>query len=197
MEANASARLERLAVSSLEKCLARISRVSAGAWEIAGAQVSSGTLEDALAQHDFKHPAAAVYFKVPGEFPFTAIMLVDLNDTGHILESYLGATFPQAQDFSHPAEVMLTELGNIILNSLINSLLNALQRSIMPPVPACVHGGSASLAGQLAADTDAGQHYRTVTVSLSISCGGRASRSEVIGLIPAELENELERKCKE
>lgn len=195
MEARASAILERLAVASLEKCLARISRVSAGAWEITGSRVSLGTLEDALGQHDFTHPAAAVYFHVKGEFPFTALLLVDLNDMEHILQAYLGCTFPHTKEFTFPEEVMLTEIGNIILNSLINAVLNALKRSSMPPVPGCVHGPFSQLAAALG--TRAGQNCRTVTVSLSISYAGRVSKSEVIGLIPEELENELERKCKD
>lgn len=194
MEAKVSAMLERLAVSGLEKCCARISRVSAGAWEISGVRVSRGTVEDALARHDFTHPAVAVYFNVKGEFPFTALLLVDLDDTGHILQSYLGSTFPHSGEFTHPAEVMLTEIGNIVVNSLTNSVMNAIKRSAMPPVPGCAHGD----AGQLRAALGGGDgHYCTVTVSLAVRYGDRVSRGEVIGLIPGELEHELERLCKE
>lgn len=195
MEAKVSAILEQLAVSGLEKCCAKISRVSAGAWEINGVRVSRGTIGDALAQHDFTHPAVAVYFNVKGEFPFTALMLVDLNDTGHILQFYLGSTFPHAGEFTHPVEVMLTEIGNIILNSLINSVLNALKRSAMPPVPGCAHGDAGSLLAELGGCAASGD-CRTVTVSLCIRYGERVSRGEIIGLIPAELENEMERLCK-
>lgn len=197
MEAKISAILERLAVSGLQKCCAKISRISAGAWEISGASVSVGTIEDALARHDFTHPAVAVYFNVKGEFPFTSLMIVDLNDTGHILEAYLGSTFPHAGELTHPAEVMLTEIGNIILNSLMNSVLNAMKRSAMPPVPGCAHGDAGRLLAALGGGAAPGQDYRTVTASLCIRYGERVSRGEVIGLIPGELEHELERLCKE
>ena len=195
MEAKVSAVLEQLAVSGLEKCCAKISRVSAGAWEIGGVGISRGTVGDALAQHDFTHPAVAVYFNVKGEFPFTSLMLVDLNDTGHILQSYLGSTFPHAGEFTHPVEVMLTEIGNIILNSLINSVLNALKRSAMPPVPGCAHGDAGSLAAALGGCAASGD-CRIVTVSLCVRYGERVSKGEIIALIPAELEHEMERLCK-
>lgn len=197
METKICAMLERLAVSGLQKCCARISRVSAGAWEVGGAKVTRGTMGDALAQHDFTHPAVAVCFNVKGEFQFTSLMLVDLNDTGHILQSYLGSTFPHAGEFTHPVEVMLTEIGNIVVNSLINSVLNALKRSAMPPVPGCAHGDMGSLMAALGACAAPEQSCRTVTVSLSVRYGERVSRGEVIGLIPPELEHELERLCKE
>lgn len=195
MEEKAGAVIQRLATASLEKCLARISRVSAGAWEITGARVSRGAFEDALAGAGVQKPAAAVYFHVKGEFPFTAMMLVDLDDTEHVLQSYIGCTFPHTGGFTHPEEVMLTELGNIILNSLINAVLNALKKSSMPPVPACAHGEPRALAAALAAGAVPGQAFRTVAIELSIRFSDRVSRARIVGLLPPELEDELERRC--
>ena len=197
MDAKISGMLERLAVSGLEKCLAKLSKVSAGTWRLTGAKVSRGTLEDAVGQHDFANPAAAVYFNVKGGFPFTSMMLFDLNDIELVSKCFLGYSFPKAPGFTQSEEVMLMELGNIILNSFINSVLNALKRSCMPPAPRCVDGDLRRLMEGLGSGMDLRQNFRIVAVTLDIQSDQRAGRSEVFGLIPEELANELERMCKE
>ncbi|MBI4802117.1 MAG: hypothetical protein HY796_06300 [Elusimicrobia bacterium] len=197
MDAKASGILERLAVSGLEKCLARLSKVSAGTWRITGARLSWGTPEDALRQHDFTNPTAAVYFNVKGGFPFTLMMLFDLNEIELVSKCFLGYAFPRAPGLTQPQEVLLLELGNIILNSLINSVLNALKRSCVPPAPRCVGGDLRRLLEELGGGMDLKQNFRIITVTLAIQCDTRASTSEVFGLIPEELADELERLYKE
>ncbi len=193
MEEKAGAILERLTLSGLEKCLARLAKVSAGTWRINGVKVSRGTLEDAVAQHDFSHPGAAVYFHVKGEFPFTSMMLFDLEDMELISKCFLGYSFPKAPTFTQTEEVLLMELGNIVVNAFINAVLNALKRSTMPPVPLCVDGNLRQVAAGAGAGSDPAKDYLVVAVSLAMQCDKLASATEVIGLVPAELEHELER----
>ena len=197
MDAKASGILERLAVAGLEKCIARLAKVSAGTWRIAGARTSRGTLEDAVSQHNFAHPAAAVYFKIKGDFPFTSMMLFDLDDIELVSKCFLGYSFPKGEKFTQPEEVLLMELGNIVINSVINSVLNALKRSCMPPVPMCVDGDARRLAAVVGSASDPERAFRIVTVTLAIQSDKSVSNSEVVCLIPEELENELERLHKE
>jgi hypothetical protein len=192
MDAESTGILERLALSGLEKCLAKLSKVSTGTWQITDIKVSRGTLEDAVKQHDFKNPAATVYVNVKGRFPFTSMMLFDPKDIECISKCFLGYYFSGAQGLARAEEMMLTELGNIVLNSLINSVLNALKRSVIPPVPNCVNGDACRLVERLGAGMDLKQNFRIVTLTLAIQHDKRVSRSEVFGMIPEELEKELE-----
>lgn len=193
MEEKTSSILERLAVSGLERCLARLAKVSAGTWKLAGVKVFRGTIEEAVLQHDFSRPAAAVYFRAKSEFPFISLMIFSLEDMELISKCFLGYSFPKAPTFTQNEQVLLMELGNIVVNSFINSVMNALKRSSMPPVPQCVDGDARCVAGTVGGGMDPERSYRVVTASLVMQSDKMSSVTEVIGLIPAELENELER----
>lgn len=197
MENTANDILERLAVSGLVKCLAKLAKVSAGTWRIRSVKLSRGTLEDAVLQHDFSHPAAAVYFHARGEFPFTSMILFDLEHMELISKCFLGYSFPKAPTFTQTEEVLLMELGNIVVNSLINSVMNALQRSCIPPVPRCVDGDARRVATGAGSGLDPERNYLIITAALAMQCDKKESITEVIGLIPEELERELERLNKE
>jgi hypothetical protein len=194
MNPKASAILERVAVSGLEGCLDKLSKVSAGTWKIAGTGVSVGTLADAVKRHDFKtQSAAAVYFNVPGGFPFTAIMFFEPDDIGSISKCFMGYSFSRARRPTQPEEVMLLELGNIILNSLVNSVLNALKRSCLPMLPRYAEGDPRSIEAAIGSVVDPKQNFRILTVTLAIGCGKCVGKSEVLAMIPDGLAAELEK----
>lgn len=180
--------LRRLAVSGLERCLARLSRASAGAWELTGSAVFRGTLPVAIGKHDFKNnSAAAVYFEVKGEFPFTSMMLFDPDAAGHLSKCFLDKSFSRA---SHPeitGEVVLLELGNIILNSLINAVLNFVKRSSIPSLPRYVEGSPLQIIEGVGAEVGLKRNFRIFKATLLTSRGGRAGKSEVFALIPDKL----------
>jgi len=184
--------LKSLAAVDLAKCLLRISRVSAGTWQILDAEVSSGTLEDALKHHDFKNSAAAVYLNLKDTAPLTLVMMFDPENTECISKCFTGHSFPHGKSTTVAEEIMLTELGNIILNALINSLLNALKRSIMPAVPQYIEGDLQSITGELGRVVDLKAGFRTLTVTIGIKSDNCLSTSKVFALFPEELARELE-----
>ncbi|MCX5785028.1 MAG: hypothetical protein NTX59_05020 [Elusimicrobia bacterium] len=194
MNAKENGILERLAVSSLEKCLAKLSKVYAGAWQITDTRVSKGTLDEAVRQHDFKNPAAAaVYCNVQGEFPFTSMMFFDPNDMEYISKCFMGCSFPAARGLLQFKEEMLLELGNILLNSLFNSVLNALKRSVMPSVPKYIAGDFHHIVEVLGTGIDATQNFRIITATLTIKRDKRSIKSEMFAMIPDELAIEMAR----
>lgn len=188
-----SGALVRLTEASLKKCLGRLSGVSAGTWELLGISASAGTAEDAVKLHDFVNPrASAVYFNLRGGLPFTAIMLFDPLDMECISKCFMGYSYPRGAVTTQTEEVMLLELGNIVLNSLINSALNALKLSLMPSVPAYLEGDFRDLADGLAPGGDLKQNFRIIAATLAIKSDKRSTRSEVIALVPEELARQFE-----
>ena len=146
MNAKENTALERLAALSLEKCLVRLSKVSAGTWQLVDTGGSSGTPGNAVGKYDFKNqPAAAVYFDIKGDFPMTSLMIFDPADIDCISKCFLGYSFPRQGGISHSDEVMLLELGNIVLNSLSNLVFNALGESFMPLCPTISGNATPSL----------------------------------------------------
>lgn len=192
MTSNPNATLESLVIQSLAKCLQRLERVSAGTWQVAGAKVTTGTVGDALGGHNFKNPAVAVYFNLKGISPLTAIMLFDPGDMECISKCFTGHSFPHGSATTMAEEVMLTELGNIVMNSLINGLLNALRRQSIPTIPGFAEGGLAELTAELGKTVNVKQGFRIITASLNLKWDAATAKVEAIALVPEELAMELE-----
>jgi len=184
--------LERIAVTSLERCVAKLSRISAGKWSVADAEVSCRTMEEAIRDHAGTRGAgAAVYFEVRGEFPFTSMVVFRPDDIEIISRGFLGFSFSKLPGLNQAQELLLSELGNIILNSFISSLSNTLKRSFLPSAPKCVQGEPQFLLEALWTATDNGKRLNLITVTLDLQCDNSVTRSEVIAIIPGAMEKAL------
>jgi chemotaxis protein CheY-P-specific phosphatase CheC len=192
MSGNTNEELRSIAVSSLSKCVEKLSRVSAGTWSIAGADVSIGTLDDAIRRHAADDgDSTAVYFDVKGELPFVAIILFDPRDIASISKCLLGYAFSGSPALTQAGELLLSELGNILLNSFVSALSNALKRIFIPSAPRCLRGEPRYLLEAMGVAMDVKQSYRILSVRLDIRCDTSVTRSEVLGLIPEKLAQEL------
>ncbi len=192
MTSNPNATLESLVIESLAKCLQRLERVSAGTWQVTGVKVSTGNLEDALRRHDFRNPGIAVYFNLKGISPLTAIMMFSPADMECISKCYTGHSFPHGAATTMAEEVMLTELGNIVMNSLINGLLNALRRQSIPTIPGFAEGNLQTLTAELGKTVNVKQEFRIISASLDLKWDATTAKVEAIALVPEELAMELE-----
>lgn len=192
MSKNASLPLESLTALSLAKSLLRLSRVSAGTWQVLGAKVSYGSLKDALRCHDFTRPASVVYFPLPNAAPLTGIMLFDRKDIECISKCFTGHSFPPSPVTTPAEEIMLTELGNIILNAVMNTLLNALKKGFMPVVPKFTEGTIDQVVAELSRIPKLKQDFRNIVVTMEMRTDKAAARSELVVLLPEEMALELE-----
>jgi len=179
--------LARLIEASLQKCLARLAKVSAGTWELSGITAAPGTPEDAVKRHDFKNPKASLVYLSIAEPRLTALIMFDPADMECISKCFMGYSFPGGPVTTQAEEMMLLELGNIILNSLINSVLNAIKKSAMPSVPAYLEGESGPLLAGLGAVVDLKKNFRIIAAKLAIGSGKSVAMSEVLVLVPEEL----------
>ncbi len=192
MKDNANEILGQIAVDSLQKCAEKLSRVSAGVWSIAGSEVSTGTLDEALKRGGSRDgEAMAVYFDVKGELPVIAMILFDPQDIDRISKCFLGYSFSVSPALSQAGELLLSELGNIILNSFISALSNTLKRMFMPSAPKCVRGTPRYLLKTMGAAMDVKQRGRIISIKLDTQYDKNITRSEVLGLVPEKLAQEL------
>ena len=178
--------LERIAGASMEKCMAKLTRVSAGKWSVDGIRVSRRSMEATALGHS--GAGAAVYFEVAGEYPFTSMVIFRQEDIEIISRGFLGFSFSSLPGLSQARELLLSELGNIILNAFISALSNALRRSFLPSIPKCVNGETQFLLEALWTTLDETRPHSIVTVALDLQCGNSVTRSEVIAVIPESLE---------
>ncbi|MHB0995454.1 MAG: hypothetical protein ACYC2I_03680 [Elusimicrobiales bacterium] len=192
MDLHPSIALESLAALSVAKCLQRISRVSAGTWQVEGAKVSYGSVRDALAAHDFSDPAAAVYISLDGPRPVTSAMILDPANIEYVSKCFTGHSFPRGGPITPAEEVMLTELANIILNAVTNALLNAVKKSFIPALPRFAQGGLDVIEKEFLAIPALKQNFRIVTVTINMCAGASSAKAEVFSLVPEELAMELD-----
>lgn len=185
--------LERIAAESIEKCVAKLSRISAGKWSVADVRVSLRSMEEAIKEHGSSgENGAAVYFEVKGETPFTSMIVFRPGDMEIISRGFLGFSLSKLPSFSQAHELLLSELGNIILNSFISSLSNTLKRGFLPSIPKCVQGETQYLLEALWTSIDRGNRQSLVTVMLDLRCDNALTRSEVLVLVPDGMERALE-----
>lgn len=192
MDQHPSIALESLTALSVAKCLQRISRVSAGTWQVQGVKVSYGSVRDALAAHDFRNPAAAVYISLEGIRPVTSAMILDTAAIEYVSKCFTGHSFPRSGPITPAEEVMLTELANIVLNAVTNALMNALKKSFIPALPRFAQGGLDVIEREFLAIPALKQNFRIVTVAIEMCSGPSAARGEVFSLVPEELAMELD-----
>lgn len=191
MDDKAAKILERIALAGLEKCVAKLSRISAGRWSVADVKVSYRSMQEAINDHAASRgTGAAAYFEVKGEFPFTSMIIFRPQDIEIISKGFMGFSFSKMPSLNQTQELLLSELGNIILNSLVSSLSNALKKSFLPTAPKCVQGETQFLLEALWTAVDRGPH-KLVTVTLDLQCDGNVTRSELITLIPESMEKAL------
>ena len=192
MSDNANEMLGKVAVASLQKCVEKLTKVSAGVWSIAGADVSIGSLDEAMKHRSSEEgEASAVYCEVKGEQPFITMILFDPRDIDRISKCFLGYSFSISTVLSQAEELLLSELGNIILNSFISALSNILKRTFIPSAPKCLRGSQQYLLETIGAALDVRQRYHVINLKLDIQCDNSVTRSGILALIPEKLAQEL------
>ncbi|MCX5784457.1 MAG: hypothetical protein NTX59_02080 [Elusimicrobia bacterium] len=190
---NSNSILETIAVAGLEKCVGKLSKVSAGRWSLADVSVSRSALSEIALERRAGKGGTAVYFEISGAHPFTVMIIFQSADIELISKCFLGFAFPRMADIDHAHELLLSELGNIILNAFMGSLSNALKLSFVPSEPKCLTGKPQFLLESLLAGLDKEQKYSLISIMLDLQCGHLVTQAEVIGIIPKKLEEELEK----
>ncbi len=182
--------LDVLAQQSLEKCLSRLSRISTGEWRAALVSSCPGRPRDVIERYAAggEH---AVCLSLSG-IPVHSVMLVAPADVECVSRGFTGHSFPRSGKTTKSEEIMLTELGNILLNSLVNPLLNAVGKSAMPQLPEFVEGGPGAVEKFLSARLRPDEPCRLVSAAVSLRCEGLASWT-MHAFVPEELAARIER----
>ena len=176
--------LARLTAAGLEKCLHKMTEISPGAWQLAGARVFSGTVRDAMRRQGIgAAPSAALRIKRKGEHPFTTAFLFNPEDTGHISDCFVDGAFYCLPD-GDQADVTIIEIGNIVLNALANALLKAIGRTAVPSVPAYFTGEAGAVEKWLGAGPEV---FTIVSARLTMQRSGRTAAAEVLAFLPPAL----------
>ncbi len=181
--------LDLLVQQSLDKCLSRLSRISTGHWRAAMVNSYTGKPADIFTRYAAE-TAEAVFLKFAG-LPFHSVMLVPPGDIQCVSRGFTGHSFPKTEKTSIADEIMLTELGNILLNALLNAVINALKRSGLPELPRFMEGDARKLAAEFSGALNLDENCRIVSAAISLECDGLAAWT-LHAFVPNELAREIE-----
>ena len=183
---------ENIVIAGLEKCVEKLSEISAGRWSLADVKVSRGALSEISLDRSLPQGGGeAVYFEVSGSRPFAAMVIFQPADIEVISKCFLGLALPRMAEIDQAGELLLSELGNVIVNAVIGSLSNALKRSFIPSGPRSLKGERQVLLKSLAAVLDKKQKHSLISIMVNLQCGHGVTRAEVVSIIPGKLEEEL------
>lgn len=167
--------------AGLQRSLQRLGRNSSGDWKLVSVELGPGTLASALAPYDGVQTAAVHMYM--GDLPLTGVLAANPADLEAISKAFTGHAYPRGPRITPAEEVMLTELGNILINVLVNVLLNSLKRSLLPALPYFSAGGAAELAAAIPAATGPS---RLLEARIALHCGGPAAELHLFALISEE-----------
>lgn len=184
--------LSLLAQNSLLKYLERLSGISSGFWSASCSPAAAGGPAEALRPLG-DHVEAAVHLGLDG-LPLAAVMLVDPAELETITRAFTGHAFPRSGGAITGADrIMLSELGNILLNAVLNPLINALKKSAMPSLPTFHEGPAADLAAGLAARLPSDGPLRLLPAVIDLECSGSKAVIRLFAFLPEAFAAEIER----
>lgn len=192
--------LTELTRKSLLKYLERLSGISSGYWSADCGPAASGGPAEALKPFG-DHVEAAVHLGLDA-LPLAAVMVVDPDELETITKAFTGHAFPRENPRITGADrIMLSELGNILLNAMLNPLVNALKKSSMPSLPTFHEGPAAALAGELGGRL-AGElggrlpgasPLRMLPAVINLECCGSMAVISLFAFLPEDFALEIER----
>lgn len=184
--------LTELTRKSLLKYLDRLSGISSGYWSADCGPAASGGPAEALKPFG-DHVEAAVHLGLDA-LPLAAVMVVDPDELETITKAFTGHAFPRETPRITGADrIMLSELGNILLNAMLNPLVNALKKSSMPSLPTFHEGPAAVLAGELGGRLPGASSLRILPAVINLECCGSMAVISLFAFLPEDFALEIER----
>lgn len=184
--------LHALARAGLERCLARVSRSSTGTWRVTACSRYPGTAAGLFGERAGR-PAAAVYLALDSA-PLCALLLASPAELECVSRGFTGHGFPAGPAVSPAEEIMLSELGNILLNAFVNPLLNALGKGLLPAIPWFTDGDAGTIPARLPPGPVLAAGRRILRAAIDLRCGEASAQLELFAFLPEELALEIENR---
>lgn len=183
---------ERIIISSMDKCISKLSKISQGRWSISRTKISWNNLDEIMNSYVPREgTGVGVYFQIAGDYPWTAMIIFQPEDVEIISKFFFGDYYTRLSHLNHAQELILAEFGNVILNSFVGSLSNILEKAFIPSVPKCIQGKTDYLIEALEIIIQDLPRQKIVTIELELSHDNLTSKSEILGIIPENLEKEI------
>lgn len=167
----------------LNKSLDRLNKVSSAKWNVAGVEFSLKKAE---------YDAVCIYLTAKYENEVISFaMFVDTKDVKDISRIMVGYAFNDYYKLNMAEEVLLLELGNIILNSILSEMSNKIRNAIIPQVPKIIQSDKLFLLENISNILEENQGKTVINSNISLNAGDKKINFEVFSFLSTAFLNKL------
>ena len=123
--------LKNAVYDGLLKSTERLNKVSLFRWKVEEVRFE-------LPKKDFE--SVCVYLVSRNFNRFAFLLFIRKEDANKVFKIFSGYYLAASSEFKKSYELLISEIGNIILNSVLSEMANRLGRAIMPDVPIVING---------------------------------------------------------
>lgn len=123
--------LKKIIETGLNKSVERINKISSYKWEIEKISFEIDNIDK---------ETICVYLVAPSFNKVSFLFFVEKKDCDNIFRSFSGYSFGHTNRITKAEELLISELGNIILNSVLSEIANRIKMTIMPQSPKTING---------------------------------------------------------
>lgn len=123
--------LKKIIETGLKKSVERINKISSYKWEIEKISFEIDNVDK---------ETICVYLVAPSFNKISFLLFVEKKDSDNIFRSFSGYSFGCTNRITKVEELLISELGNIILNSVLGEIANRIKMAIVPQSPKTING---------------------------------------------------------
>lgn len=172
---------KKLSQEAVSSALKRLNRVSSGKWKLSWE-------ENLVVSGRVNYDSVCVYFGAgEGQEAMHFALFFDRKDMGALSRNFIGYSFFVSEKMTKTEEMLVSELGNIILNSLVNVIGNKLGRPFIPSVPKIIQAEKEFALEVISAELPENRGKTELSEIISIECGGKEAVCEIFSFIPENM----------
>lgn len=172
---------KKLSQEAIGSALERLNRISCGKWKLSWE-------ENLIASGSVNYDSVCVYFGAGAvEEAMHFALFFDRKDMGMLSRNFIGYSFFVSEKMTKTEEMLVSELGNIILNSMVNAVGNRLGRTFIPSVPKIIQAEKEFALEVISRGLPENRGKTELPGNISIECGGKDAVCEIFSFIPDKI----------
>jgi len=126
---------------ALSKTVGNLQKMAGTGWALASFSMEWSSYKSVMLRYPQDEPEGmAVLCSVNGSLPFTTMLILSRADAIIASSSFIKHSFAHLSRFSQMEEIVIAELGNMLLNSFVGVIADTTDTVLLPSAPRCAQG---------------------------------------------------------
>jgi len=170
-----------ISTNALKSAIEKMNRVSAGKWAI-----NDNSIFDNYRQNNYDSVCA--YFDVNMKYEnLNFALFFNRKDIDIISRCFLGYSFFVSEKMTKKEELLIGEIGNILLNSLISALCNKLNIKLIPSIPKVIQAEKEFALDVIMGELPSTRQKSVYGNIININCEGKNIFCEIFSFLPESI----------